>query len=124
MTEVQTANNGTVPVFNAGNSANRGSRKGKTKQWKDLATDPLAEGFDEHNATYIVGRTPVTWEQLGTGKLFSRSKAGKSLHIKLDSGRAICLDTGASIEVAPRIRLSLQVWQVTAINSTTANRDF
>lgn len=114
MTEVQTANNGIQAAIKP--------RRGKPKQWKDLTTDPLAEGFDEHHASYIIGRTPITWSQLGTGALFSRSKSGKALHVKLDSGRAICLDTGASIEVAPRIRLSLQVWQVTSINTTTATK--
>ena len=123
MQQTENATNGTTPQVNAGNSA-RASRKGTTKQWKDLATDPLADGFDEHHASYIVGRTPLTWEQLGTGKLFSRSKLGKSLHVKLDSGRATCLDTGSSIEVAPRIRRTLQVWQVTFINTTSAKTDF
>jgi hypothetical protein len=97
----------------------RKSLKGRTRQWKDLSTDPLSEGFDEHTAAYIVGRTPLTWSQLSIGSLFSRSKSGKNLHIKLDAAKAVSLDTNESLEIAPKYRPTLQVWKVTSFNSTT-----
>lgn len=95
------------------------SLKGRTRQWKDLSTDALSEGFDNYSASYIVGRTPLVWSQLAIGSLFSRSKAGKALHIKLDAAKAVCLDTSESLEVAPKYRPTLQVWKVTSFNSTT-----
>jgi len=97
----------------------RQSRKGVKRQWKDLPPDPLAEGFEEHTAHYIVGKTSITWAGLAIGAIFSRSKSGKALHVKLDAGHAICLDTGEQIEVAPKHRPILQVWKVTSINTTT-----
>lgn len=101
------------------NGLEKRSRKGVKRQWKDLPVDALAEGFDEYTANYIVGRTPLVWNQLPIGSMFSRSKSGKTLHIKLDAAKAICLDTLEAIEVAPKIRVSLQVWKVTSFNSTT-----
>ncbi|WGV25680.1 hypothetical protein [Halotia branconii] len=98
------------------------SRKGKKKEWKDLSIDPLSEGFDGHQAEYVVGKAPVTWAHIQTGQLFSRSKSGKNLHVKLNDGRAVCLDTQKPLEVKPSIRNSLQVWVVTNFNSTTANK--
>jgi hypothetical protein len=96
--------------------------KGKPKVWKDLSVDPLAEGFDSHQAEYVVGKSPVSWSTVSPGQLFSRSKSGKSLYVKLNDGRATCLDTRQSIEVKPAIRNSMQVWLVTSFNSTTANK--
>ncbi|MBH8577005.1 hypothetical protein I8752_29290 [Nostocaceae cyanobacterium CENA369] len=98
------------------------SLKGRKKQWKSLAVDPLAEGFDGHQAEYVVGKSPLTWATLQPGQLFSRSKSGKNLHVKLNDGRAICLDTRQPIEFEPRIRNTQQVWLVTSFNSTTANK--
>lgn len=97
-------------------------RKGKPRQWKDLSIDPLSEGFDSHQADYVVGKSPVSWSIVEVGQLFSRSKTGKNLHVKVNDGRAICLDTRAAIEVKPAIRNSLQVWLVTSFNSTTASK--
>ena len=99
---------------------NRRSRKGVKRQWKDLPPDPLAEGFDEHTANYIVGKSSVTWADLAIGAIFSRSKSGKALHVKLDAGHGICLDTGEQIEIAPKHRPILQIWKVTSINTTTS----
>ncbi len=96
------------------------SRRGKKKEWKDLTIDPLSEGYDSHQADYVVGKAPVTWALLEAGQLFSRSKNGKNLHCKLNDGRAICLDTRQAIEIKPSIRNSLQVWIVTNFNSTSA----
>lgn len=101
------------------NGVVRKSRKGVKREWKDLPTDVLAEGFDQHTATYTVGRTPLSWKELPIGSVFSRTKNGKPLHIKLDAAKAICLDTWEAIEVAPKYRASLQVWKVTSFNSTT-----
>ena len=101
-------------------NAIRRSRKGVKRQWKDLPPDPLAEGFDEHTASYIVGKSSVTWADLAIGAMFSRSKSGKALHVKLDAGHANCLDTGEQIEIAPKHRPILQVWKVTSINTTTS----
>ncbi|MBN3927746.1 hypothetical protein [Nostoc sp. NMS4] len=98
------------------------SRKGKRKEWKDLTIDPLSEGYDSHQADYVVGKAPITWALLEAGQLFSRSKSGKNLHVKLNDGRAICLDTRQPIEIKPSIRNSLQVWIVTNFNSTSANK--
>jgi hypothetical protein len=99
------------------NGSVRRSRKGIKREWKDLPQDPLAEGFDEYQSTYIVGKTPVTWSSLTTGSLFTRSKSGKLIHCKLDAGHAIALDTGESLEIAPKYRVTLQVYKVTAFNS-------
>lgn len=96
-------------------------RRGK-KQWKDLTVDPLAEGFTEHDSQYCVGNSPIVWSQLTTGQLFCRTKTGKAVHVKINSGRAICLDTQAPLEVKPTIRDTLQVWLVTSFNSTTAGK--
>jgi hypothetical protein len=90
--------------------------------WKDLTIDPLAEGFDSHQAEYVVGKSPVSWATLTPGQLFSRNKSGKSLWVKLNDGRAICLDTRQAMEVKPAIRNSMQVWLVTSFNSTTASK--
>lgn len=102
--------------------ANFSSRKGKKKEWKDLTIDPLSEGSDSHHAEYVTGKAPITWALLEVGQLFSRSKSGKNLHVKLNHGRAICLDTRQPIEVKPSIRNSLQVWVVTNFNSTSASK--
>lgn len=102
--------------------ANYTSRKGRKKEWKDLTIDPLSEGYDSHQADYVVGKAPITWALLEAGQLFSRSKSGKNLHVKLNDGRAICLDTRQPIEIKPTIRNSLQVWVVTNFNSTSANK--
>ncbi|WP_244918099.1 hypothetical protein [Nostoc linckia] len=69
-----------------------------------------------------MGKAPVTWAILEPGQLFSRSKSGKNLHVKLNDGRAICLDTRQPIEIKPTIRNSLQVWVVTNFNSTSASK--
>lgn len=118
MTEQSTTDRAT----NNGKTTNNFTRKGKPKQWKDLPPDPLAEGFDSHTAEYIVGKAPVTWASVETGQLFSRSKSGKSLFVKINDGRAICLDTRQAIEYKPTIRMSQQVWLVTSFNSTTATK--
>lgn len=98
------------------------SRKGKQKQWKDLTQDPLSEGFDTYQAEYVVGKAPLSWLSLSPGQLFSRTKSGKSLYVKMNDGRAICLDTKQSIEIKPAIRPTFQVWLVTSFNSTTASK--
>lgn len=105
---------------NGVNAAGKRSRKGIKRQWKDLPPDPLALGFDNYPASYIVGKSSITWADLNVGSIFSRSKSGKSLHMKIDAGRAICMDTGDSLEIAPKLRMGLQVWKVTSFNSTTA----
>lgn len=98
-------------------------RKGKPRVWKEMAEDPLSEGFDAHQAEYVVGRTQVTFETLSPGQLFSRSKSGKSLYVKLNDGRAICLDTRQPIEISPTRRKTLPSWVVTIFNSTTTSKE-
>lgn len=118
MTDQQTTDkpiNGRLP-------GNYTSRKGRKKEWKDLTIDPLSEGYDSHQADYVVGKAPITWALLEVGQLFSRSKSGKNLHVKLNDGRAICLDTRRPIEFKPTIRNSTQVWVVTNFNSTSASK--
>ncbi|MEJ1930812.1 hypothetical protein WDZ92_11170 [Nostoc sp. NIES-2111] len=105
-----------------GRTSHTSKLKGKPKVWKDLAQDPLAEGFDSHQAEYVVGKSTVSWSSALPGQLFSRSKTGKNLYVKMNEGRAICLDTRQSIEVAPSRRSSLQIWLVTSFNSTTASK--
>lgn len=107
-------------VMNGVMGKTRGNR-GK-KQWKDLPVDPLAEGFTGHDANYTVGNSPVTWSQLATGQLFCRTKTGNAIHVKINSGRGICLDTQSTLEVKPTIRETMQVWLVTSFNSTTPNK--
>ncbi|MBD2360037.1 hypothetical protein H6G36_02285 [Anabaena minutissima FACHB-250] len=118
MTEQQITDRATTN----GRSANTSKLKGKPKVWKDLSADPLAEGFDSHHAEYVVGKSPVSWSVVEPGQLFSRSKTGKSLWVKMNNGRAACLDTRQPIEVKPSLRNSLQVWLVTSFNSTTASK--
>lgn len=101
---------------------NGSSRKGQKKQWRDLTIDPLSEGFDSHQAEYVVGRAPMGWLSISPGQLFSRTKSGKSLYVKMNDGRAICLDTREPIEIKPSIRMSFQVWLVTSFNSTNVNK--
>jgi hypothetical protein len=105
-----------------GRSTTTSPRKGKPKQWKELSVDPLADGFDSHQAEYVIGKSPVTWSTVETGQLFSRSKTGKSLYVKLNDGRAMGLDTRQPIEIRPNIRNTFQVWLVTSFNSTTASK--
>lgn len=118
MNEQETVNKATTN----GRSSNNTPRKGKPRQWKDLTADPLSEGFDSHTAEYVVGKTPVTWASLEPGQLFSRSKSGKNLHVKLNDGRAVSLDTRQPIEFKPPIRQTQQVWLVTSFNSITASK--
>lgn len=87
-----------------------------------MADDPLSEGFDAHQAEYVVGRTQVGFSTLEPGQLFSRSKSGKTLYVKLNDGRAICLDTRQAIEVSPQKRKTWPIWIVTNFNSTTASK--
>lgn len=107
------------PSTNGRSSLNSSTIK-RRKQWKDLPPDTLSDGFSEHQAVYTVGNSPLSWSQLQVGQLFCRSKTGKAVHVKVNAGRGICLDTQAPIEVKPSIRNSLQVWLVTSINTTTA----
>ncbi|MEH1849270.1 MAG: hypothetical protein V7L25_30950 [Nostoc sp.] len=118
MTDQQT----TDKLFNGRLPDTVNSRRGKKKEWKDLTIDPLSEGFESHQADYVVGKAPITWALLEVGQLFSRSKSGKNLHVKLNDGRAICLDTRRPIEFKPSIRNSTQVWVVTNFNSTSASK--
>ena len=87
-----------------------------------MADDPLSEGFDSHQAEYVVGKTQVTFGTLSPGQLFSRTKSGKTLYVKLNDGRAVCLDTRQPIEVSPTRRKTLPCWVVTIFNSTTASK--
>ncbi|MBE9208823.1 hypothetical protein IQ244_20210 [Nostoc sp. LEGE 06077] len=103
-----------------GKSSHISNRKGKERKWKELSADPLAEGFDSHAAEYVVGKSPVTWATLEVGQLFSRSKTGKNLYVKLNDARAVSLDTRQAIEFRPTIRQTQQVWLVTSFNSITA----
>lgn len=116
MSEQETVNRATTN----GKSANSTQRKGKERKWKELSADPLAEGFDSHAAEYVVGKSPVTWATLEVGQLFSRSKTGKNLYVKLNDARAVNLDTRQAIEFRPTIRQTQQVWLVTSFNSITA----
>jgi hypothetical protein len=118
MTE-QTVND--KPSIN-GRSPTTTKPKGGKKEWKDLAVDPLAEGFDSHHAEYVVGKSPVSWSTVLPGQLISRTKSGKSLWVKLNDGRGVCLDTRQAMEVKPAIRNSMQVWLVTSFNSTSASK--
>lgn len=118
MTDQQTTDK---PSTN-GRSATNGKLKGKPKQWKDLSIDPLAEGFDSHQAEYVLGKSPVSWSFVQPGQLISRNKTGKSLWVKMNEGRAVSLDTRQAIEVKPSLRNSLQVWLVASFNSTTASK--
>jgi hypothetical protein len=118
MTEQQT----TDRAITNGKSANKIERKGKPREWKEMADDPLSEGFDSHQAEYVVGRTQVGFHTLDPGQLFARSKTGKNLYVKLNDGRAVCLDTRQPLEVSPQRRTTWQIWIVTNFNSTTASK--
>ncbi|MCF2149799.1 hypothetical protein IQ276_025905 [Desmonostoc muscorum LEGE 12446] len=120
MTEQQITDRATT---NGKSTTNKTEERAKrTREWKEMADDPLAEGFDPHQADYVVGRTQVGFNTLEPGQLFSRSKTGKSLYVKLNDGRAVCLDTRQPIEVSPTRRKTWQIWVVTMFNSTTASK--
>lgn len=119
MTDQQIADRATT---NGKSTTNKTERKGKPREWKEMADDPLSEGFDSHQAEYVVGRTQVGFGTLEPGQLFSRSKTGKSLYVKLNDGRAVCLDTRQPIEISPTRRKTWQIWLVTLFNSTTATK--
>ncbi|MFN6540889.1 MAG: hypothetical protein RM021_031735 [Nostoc sp. EkiNYC01] len=87
-----------------------------------MADDPLTEGFDSHQAEYVVGKTQVVFATLKPGQLFSRTKSGKTLSVKLNDGRFVCLDTREAVEVSPSRRKTLPCWVVTMFNSTTASK--
>jgi hypothetical protein len=116
MSDQQTTDKATTNGYKTTNPAPTRRRK----QWKDLPPDPLSEGYTEHPASYTVGSSPVTWNQLQVGQMFCRTKSGKAVHVKVNAGRAVCLDTQAPMEVKPTIRATLQVWLVTGMNTTTA----
>lgn len=118
MSEQETINRATTN----GKSSNNIPRKGRERKWKDLSVDPLSEGFDSHQAEYVVGKAPVTWATLEVGQLFSRTKSGKNLFVKLNDARATSLDTRQPIEFKPSIRQTQQVWLVTSFNSITASK--
>ncbi|OUL33117.1 hypothetical protein BV372_17375 [Nostoc sp. T09] len=105
-----------------GRSSTNNRLKGRKKQWRDLPTDPLEKGFLSLQAEYVVGKTPVSWSTLEPGQLLSRSESGKNLFVKINDGRAICLDSRQSIDISPNRRLTMQVWVVTSFNSTTASK--
>ncbi|MEH1824472.1 MAG: hypothetical protein V7L22_03735 [Nostoc sp.] len=119
MTDQQT----TDRAITNGKSATQNEAKARRpRQWKEMADDPLSEGFDSHQAEYVVGKTQVIFETLSPGQLFSRTKTGKTLYVKLNDGRAVCLDTRQPIEVSPTRRKTLPCWVVTIFNSTTASK--
>lgn len=97
-------------------------RKGKERKWKEMTDDPLSDGFDSHQAEYVVGRTQVVFDTMSPGQLFSRGKNGKNLYVKLNDARAVCLDTRQPIEISPTRRKTWSVWLVTLFNSTTATK--
>ena len=118
MTDQQTTDRATTN----GKSANTEPKARRQRQWKEMADDPLSEGFDSHQAEYVVGKTQVIFETLSPGQLFARTKSGKTLYVKLNDGRAVCLDTRQPIEVSPTRRKTLPCWIVTIFNSTTASK--
>ena len=119
MTDQQTTDRATT---NGKSTNGTESRTRTPRVWKEMADDPLSEGFDAHQAEYVVGRTQVTFETLSPGQLFSRTKTGKSLYVKLNDARAVCLDTRQPVGVSPTRRKTLPCWVVTIFNSTTASK--
>lgn len=119
MTDQQTTDRA---ITNGKSTAQTEPKVRKPREWKDIPDDPLAKGFDVHQADYVVGKSQVAWDTLDPGQLFSRSESGKSLYVKLNDGRAICLDTRQPIEIKPVKRNNWPVWLVTNFNSTTASK--
>jgi hypothetical protein len=117
MTDQQTTDRPTTNGKSANNTEPKARRQ---RQWKEMTDDPLSEGFDSHQAEYVVGKTQVIFETLSPGQLFSRTKTGKTLCVKLNDGRAVCLDTRQPFEVSPARRKTLPCWVVIIFNSTTA----
>ncbi len=119
MTDQQTTDRATTN----GKSATQAEPKARrTREWKEMSIDPLSEGFEVLQAEYVVGKTQVGFDTLSPGQLFSRTKSGKSLYVKLNDGRGVCLDTRQPIEVSPQKRKTWQIWLVTNFNSTTASK--
>lgn len=122
MTEQSTTNTATTNgVSSATPPLNSSSRKGKKKAWKELTEDPLKDGHLEHSASYVTGKTSVSWSSLKPGDRFSRNKSGKGLYVFADCATAYSLDTGDALVVPPQKRPMLQVWLVTAFNSVTGS---
>ncbi|MBD2519945.1 hypothetical protein H6G93_34390 [Nostoc sp. FACHB-973] len=120
MTEQQITDRATT---NGKSTTNKDKERTRNpRQWKEMTDDPLAEGFDSHQAEYVVGKTQVVFQTLKPGQLFSRTKAGKTLSVKLNDGRFVCLDTREAVEVSPSRRKTLPCWVVTMFNSTTATK--
>jgi hypothetical protein len=113
LTDKHQANGRTNPNF---------TRAGRKKVWKELGDDPLSEGFDSYQAEYVVAKSQTPWGSVKSGQLFSRSKNGKGLHVKMNEGRAICLDTQQPIEVSPGRRLNFPVWLVMSFNSISTSK--
>ena len=94
MTEVQTANNGTVPGTFAGKSA------GKARVRKNFPSLPSAAGAAEMgdiNYSCKVDTSPTLWESLPLYSVFSLSPDGSYPLVNVTRSKACELRTGKSI---------------------------
>lgn len=112
--------NNSVPIDTQ--KKTKGVLKGTKRKWKDLSTDPLKDGYEEYQASVITGKTAVSWNSISPGGLFSRTSNGINLHCKIDASKAVSLDTGDDLEIAPKYRETLEVFKVISFNSTTVTK--
>ncbi|MGI2909371.1 hypothetical protein [Tolypothrix sp. VBCCA 56010] len=94
MEQVQTANNGTVPVFNAGKSANKTRSR---RNFPSLPSVPGASDMADVAYTCKVDASPTSWEALPLYSPFSLSADGSYPLIKVSRSKAADLRTGKSI---------------------------
>lgn len=95
MTEVQTVNNGTVPVFNAGKSASKKLRR----NLPSLPSNPGASEMSDVSYSCKVDASPTVWDALPLYSPFSLSADGSYPMVKVTRSKACELRTGKSILV-------------------------
>lgn len=98
MTEVQTATNGTVPVFNAGKSANKTTRSSR-RNLPALPSVAGASGMTDVNFCCKVDASPVSWEALPLYSIFSLATDGSYPMVKVSRSKAADLRTAKSMLV-------------------------
>jgi len=96
MEQVQTANNGTVPVFNAGKSASQSRLR---RNLPSLPSNPGASEMGDVSYSCKVDASPTGWDALPLYSPFSLSADGSYPMVKVTRSKACELRTGKSILV-------------------------
>lgn len=96
MSEVQTANNGTVAASNAGKSAVKPRSRRNLPALPSMAS---ASGMSDVTYSCKVDSSPTSWESLPLYSPFSLNADGSYPMLKVHSAKACDLRTGKSIPV-------------------------